>query len=180
VNIEFFIDHNGDVQLPRVVSATNPAFGYAAMQGASTWKFAPPTSHGKPVDVRAQISIDFITPKPVPMASTIPVDPANLNGVQVINLADLDQQPVIRFRTPINYPIKMRGNGITGTVQVGFICDAEGRVRDTHIVTSSGFNELDQAAVKGISTWVFKPGRKNGHAVNVHMTVPVTFGLNRI
>ena len=53
VTLEFLIDHYGNVQLPRVVSATNPAFGYAAMQGASAWKFAPPTSHGKPVNARS-------------------------------------------------------------------------------------------------------------------------------
>jgi TonB family protein len=180
VTIEFLIDHNGDVQLPRVVSATHPAFGYAAMQGASAWKFAPPTSHGKPVDVRAQISIDFITPKPVATASMIPVDLAHLNGVQVINLADLDQQPVIRFQPPIYYPGTTRSEGITGTVRVGFICDSEGHVRDTHVVTSSGFSELDQAAVAGIAKWIFKPGRKNGQPVNVRMEIPITFGLNRI
>jgi TonB family protein len=179
VIVEFLIDHNGDVQLPRVVSATNPAFGYAAMQGASAWKFAPPTSHGKRVNVRAKVPIDFTTPKPAPMVSAIPVDSAHLSGVPMINLADLDQQPVIRFRPPIYYPVKMRSDGITGTVQVGFICDREGHVRDTHVVTSSGSNELDQAAVDSISKWIFKPGRKNGHPVDVCMEVPVTFDLNR-
>jgi TonB family protein len=62
--VEFFIDHDGNVQLPRVVSATDPAFGYAAVQGVAAWKFAPLTSHGKPVIVRAQVPIDFTTPKP--------------------------------------------------------------------------------------------------------------------
>jgi TonB family protein len=179
VTVEFLIDHDGNVQLPRVVSATHPAFGYAAMQGASAWKFAPPTSHGKSVDVREQISIDFITPKPVATAGSIPVALADLNGLPVINLAELEQQPVIRFRPPINYPVKMRGNGVTGTVQVGFVCDTEGCVRDTHVVASSGSSELDQAAVEGISTWIFKPGRKDGHPVNVRMEVPITFDLNR-
>ncbi|MGA3007340.1 MAG: TonB family protein [Opitutaceae bacterium] len=60
--VDFIIDHNGDVQLPRVVSATDPAFGYAAVQGVSSWKFAPLTRHGRGVAVRVQIPIDFISP----------------------------------------------------------------------------------------------------------------------
>jgi TonB family protein len=62
--VEFLIDHYGTVQLPRVVSATDPAFGYAAVQGVAAWRFAPLTSHGKPVAVRAEVPIDFVTPKP--------------------------------------------------------------------------------------------------------------------
>jgi TonB family protein len=66
--VEFIIDRDGNVQLPRVVSVTDPAFGYAAVQGVSAWKFAPPTSHGKPVVMRAQIPIEFRGPKPAPAA----------------------------------------------------------------------------------------------------------------
>lgn len=62
--VEFLIDHDGNVQLPRIVSATDPAFGYAAVQGVVAWKFAPPTSHGRPVVVRAQIPVKFTAPKP--------------------------------------------------------------------------------------------------------------------
>ncbi|MGA3007342.1 MAG: energy transducer TonB [Opitutaceae bacterium] len=60
--VEFVIDHDGQVQLPRIVSASAPAFGYAAVQGVSAWKFAPPISHGRPVNVRARIPIQFNPP----------------------------------------------------------------------------------------------------------------------
>jgi TonB family protein len=62
--IEFLIDHDGNVQLPRIVSATDPAFGYAAAQGVAAWKFESLTSHGQPADVRAKAPIDFTSPKP--------------------------------------------------------------------------------------------------------------------
>lgn len=57
--IEFFIDEAGDAQLPRIVSASAPEFGYAAVQAVATWRFTPPESKGKPVVVRARIPIDF-------------------------------------------------------------------------------------------------------------------------
>jgi TonB family protein len=67
--VEFIIDHDGNVQLPRIVSATDPAFGYAAAQGVMAWKFASLTSHGQPVAVRAKAPIDFTTPTSTPADS---------------------------------------------------------------------------------------------------------------
>lgn len=57
--IEFFIDENGDAQLPRIVSATAPEFGYAAAQAVAAWRFTVPKKGGKAVVVRAQIPITF-------------------------------------------------------------------------------------------------------------------------
>lgn len=57
--IEFLIDEEGRARLPRVVSATDDAFGYAAVQSVAQWRFEPPTRGGKPVVVRAQIPIAF-------------------------------------------------------------------------------------------------------------------------
>jgi TonB family protein len=61
--VEVVIDGKGEVQLPRVVSATYPEFGYAAAQALSMSKFAPPTRGGKPVAVRVKIPISFKGPK---------------------------------------------------------------------------------------------------------------------
>jgi protein TonB len=101
-----------------------------------------------------------------------------LKGGKIFDLADLDQQPVARFQSPINYPFEMKRNGTTGTVQVAFICDIEGHVQEAHVAVSSGSNELDQAAVSGVAKWVFKPGRRGGHAVNVRMEVPIAFNFD--
>lgn len=57
--IEFLIDEEGRARLPRIVSATDDAFGYAAVQSVATWRFEPPTRGGKTVVARAQIPIAF-------------------------------------------------------------------------------------------------------------------------
>ncbi|MBI3884433.1 MAG: TonB family protein [Opitutae bacterium] len=57
--VEFFIDTDGTVLLPRAVSASAEEFGYAAVQAVSQWKFEPPLRAGKAVLVRAQIPISF-------------------------------------------------------------------------------------------------------------------------
>ena len=57
--IEFLIDEDGRVRLPRVVSASEEAFGYAAVQGVAAWRFEPPKRGDRPVVTRVQIPISF-------------------------------------------------------------------------------------------------------------------------
>lgn len=57
--IEFLIDEKGRVRLPRVISASEPAFGYAAVQAVSAWWFQPPLINGKAVITRARVPINF-------------------------------------------------------------------------------------------------------------------------
>jgi protein TonB len=137
-------------------------------------------------DIPTTVPVDaFVTPVEPPPPSSLNVGNVNINvqrtnlkNVKIFDLADLDQQPVERFRAPVNYPPEMRLSNTGGTVEVGFICDSEGHVNDAHVVTSSGYNELDQAAVAGVSKWIFKAGRKGGHAVSVRMEVPIVFNID--
>jgi TonB family protein len=57
--IEFFIDRNGDAQLPRIISATASEFGYAAAQAVATWRYDSPLKDGKKVVTKARIPINF-------------------------------------------------------------------------------------------------------------------------
>lgn len=57
--LEVLIDEEGFVRLPRIVSASDEAFGYAAAQAASVWQYERPRKGGKPVVVRAQIPFSF-------------------------------------------------------------------------------------------------------------------------
>ena len=60
--VEFYVDAEGDAQLPRIVSATEEEFGYAAEQAIITWHFDPPLKNGKPVITKARIPIKFQHP----------------------------------------------------------------------------------------------------------------------
>jgi TonB family protein len=60
---EVLIDEEGKVCLPRIVKATDPAFGYAAVQAVIDWRFEPPTVGGKPVVVRVQVPFEFTLPR---------------------------------------------------------------------------------------------------------------------
>lgn len=57
--LEFLVDEEGYVRLPRVVEATEEVFGYAAIQSVAFWRFQPPERGGRSVIVRAQLLINF-------------------------------------------------------------------------------------------------------------------------
>lgn len=59
VEIEFIIDREGRVRLPRIVSATEPEFGWAAATAMVRWEFSPPLKGGVPVDARGLLQIEF-------------------------------------------------------------------------------------------------------------------------
>jgi TonB family protein len=57
--IEFLVDENGRARLPRIVEASEPAFGYSAMQAVAEWWFEPPLKGGKTVVARVRVPFEF-------------------------------------------------------------------------------------------------------------------------
>jgi TonB family protein len=60
--IELLVDEKGRARLPRIVSASDPAFGWAALQAVETWRFDPPKSGGKSVVTRVRVPFEFSSP----------------------------------------------------------------------------------------------------------------------
>lgn len=59
VVVSYYIDGEGNVRVPRVLSADHPLLGALARQTVKAWRFAPPTSRGNPVLLRVQQRFDF-------------------------------------------------------------------------------------------------------------------------
>lgn len=79
----------------------------------------------------------------------------------------------------LKYPAEAVRDGIQGTVQVNFVIDKDGKVRDVEVVKSVD-PLLDAEAVKVISAspkW--RPARVNGQKVSCSMTLPVEFRLEK-
>lgn len=77
--VEFIIDREGAVHLPRIVSASEPEFGWAAATAVNRWKFAPPRKAGEPVDARVRVQLDFrgAEQAPPPPAADTPPNPTD-------------------------------------------------------------------------------------------------------
>lgn len=59
VVIQFFIDEEGAVQLPRIVKAENDELAWITLTTVSRWHFEPPLRQGKPVIARIQLPMKF-------------------------------------------------------------------------------------------------------------------------
>ena len=57
--IEFVISSEGKVLFPRIVSASQEDFGWAAAIAVAQWKFQPPTKNGQKVDARMTVPVLF-------------------------------------------------------------------------------------------------------------------------
>jgi periplasmic protein TonB len=64
-----------------------------------------------------------------------------------------------------------------GTVYVRITVTPQGRVTDASIERSSGFNELDQTALKAIRNWRFAAAKRGGQSVATSAVVPVVFKI---
>lgn len=76
------------------------------------------------------------------------------------------------------YPLVARQRGQQGRVVLRVTVSAGGQAENVEIKTSSGYRLLDQAALKTVKSWRFRPARQNGQAVGVVLEVPVAFRLD--
>jgi protein TonB len=75
---------------------------------------------------------------------------------------DGDVVPIVR--PPPEYPSRALG-GIEGWVRVRFSVTSIGTVRDAEVVDSEPGTIFDEAALKAIARWRYKPRIQNGEAV---------------
>ena len=76
------------------------------------------------------------------------------------------------------YPEAARRQGLQGTVVLLVYVSSGGQVMDIDVNVSSGYKELDQAAVDAVWSWVFQPEQRNGESVMSVETIPIKFILN--
>jgi protein TonB len=79
---------------------------------------------------------------------------------------------------PPQYPAESRKLGEEGVVLLKVSVTAAGRAADVQLQRSSGYARLDEAALKAVRRWEFKPARVGLTAVACAVEVPVRFGLN--
>ena len=80
----------------------------------------------------------------------------------------------------VRYPVKARKKGISGRVVLQFVIDKEGTMKDVKIIRNVD-PELDREALRVVHLMrdqkKWEPGIKDGKAVSVLFTLPITFKL---
>jgi TonB family protein len=88
----------------------------------------------------------------------------------------VEELPEALERVAPEYPDAARETNLSGTVVVQALIGRDGLVKDTKVVNS--IPGLDDAAVKAVAQWTFKPAKAKGQPVAVWVAVPVKFSLN--
>lgn len=86
------------------------------------------------------------------------------------------QPPLPLHQVPPGYPFDMRRSGISGRVNVTFLIDENGKVREAMVQdsTNHGFN---QAALAAARQWTFRPAQRKGVAVPARANLPIVFAF---
>ncbi len=90
-----------------------------------------------------------------------------------------DVAPVIDRSScePPKYPKAALINEESGTVSMGFLVGADGKVSETKVEKSSGSRSLDKAATTALALCKFKPGTKDGKPDAVWVKIDFTWKL---
>ena len=86
--------------------------------------------------------------------------------------------PKYKRRFQPDYPPTSRRLGEEGSVVLQVLVGVDGEVKDGKVQTSSGFERLDDAALKhALRAWRFTPGTEDGVPVQTWHSVKVTFKI---
>jgi protein TonB len=77
------------------------------------------------------------------------------------------------------YPELARRRGQEGLVQLLAHVDDRGTLTELAVKKSSGYSLLDEAAMKAVRKWRFRPGISNGRPVRGSLLIPVEFRLKK-
>lgn len=133
--------------------------------------FVPPPDIAieAPVDAGPSRAIQVVTNQQKPAAP-----PPQAEKVRVAP----QQDPKYQRRFQPDYPPTSRRLGEAGTVVLEVVVAEDGTVQDATVVTSSGYERLDQAAVAHAKrAWRFIPGTEDGKPVAMRKQMKVTFKI---
>lgn len=109
---------------------------------------------------------------PVSVASPAPPAPPAPPRIQ---LPDSNAQYLNNRAPP--YPPLSKRLGEQGKVVVRVFIDTDGNATQAEVRTSSGYDRLDQTALKTVQAWKYLPGKVNGEPKAMWFNVPINFVL---
>ncbi len=151
---------------PVATVASKPTFGNlkAAKKGEETSEFEVPKNSATSGDVKVEATIT-IEKKTEPVDETyyvaVDIMPEPFGGME-------------KLQQNVNYPEEASKEGIVGKVLVKAFINESGQVTRAEIVKGLGYG-CDEEALWVVKSSRFRPGKKNGKAIKVQLTIPVSF-----
>lgn len=114
-------------------------------------------------------------PGPVVQEPSKPWPPAGVSRI-----GDGVTAPEVTYETKPMYTTAARRAMISGIVEMEAVVGSDGTVGEVKVVRSlDAEHGLDDEAVKAVKRWRFKPGKKDGVAVQVLVLIEMTFAVRK-
>ena len=119
------------------------------------------------------------TPEPEKVQEVKPIAQGNsaVTATSTNQGAETEIKPFYLNNPAPHYPYEARQKGWEGTVLLMVQVDNNGKPISVDIEQTSGHKVLDDAAVKAVKTWNFRPASLGGLKVESSVEVPVRFDL---
>jgi len=98
---------------------------------------------------------------------------------EILLTTELDERPKVIKQVAPAYPRALKDDGITGQAEIEFIISRDGYVLFPRIISAT-HEDFGWAATVAVGQWRYQPPQKNGHNVEVRMTVPVLFTAQKL
>ena len=178
VGLQIVVDEQGFVTEAEVVYA-KPAgiFEEAAVTAILKWVFEPARSGGRPIRVqmgqRMSFSLKDVRPLPPPPPPHVPKP-----GESPIFMA-WEEAPELIPVTQVKpeYPPIALQAGVEGKVILQIVIDEEGNVIQADVILAQPAGIFEDAAVKAIMQWKFKPAKQRDKSIKVCLAWSVEFRL---
>ncbi len=115
------------------------------------------------------IGLLFTAACQTPPPAVVAIDPS-----EIFQLSEVTQIPLTITQSPPSYPEHLRRDSKFESCVIRFVINTEGRPVNITVVKGT-YQAFSDAAVRSISTWRYKPARKDGKPVNCVLQIPIFF-----
>lgn len=139
----------------------------------------------EPLAVQEQKIIPMEKPKPLLVQKIVPPEPVQpvVKGNSTVDATStgsgalMEVKPFYLSNPAPKYPFEAKRAGWQGTVLLKVSIDKDGSPFELRLEKSSGFKVLDDAALKTVKTWKFRPAYIGEMPIDSSARVPVRFEL---
>ena len=164
--VRIVVDETGAITSSKVVKASLPAFGEAALAAAKQWTFSPGVDDGKYAPICLDVPFEFSRDRP---AKTPMLPPERLMPRYV------SKKPAALIDGPLGeYPETLLGRGLPGTVIFACHVDVDGKASAPRILRASHVDFV-LPALAAFPSWRFSPTMQGEVARPTELRGEVTY-----
>lgn len=104
--------------------------------------------------------------------------PEDIVDIETVPYHKVEEKPKPKYSPKPAYPEAAKRAGREGRAMVEVLVDIDGTVMSVTIITSTGYDDLDAAAVAAARQWTFTPAKQRNKPVRVPVRIPFNFKLS--